>query len=120
MENNKIKEKFIKDWGEELANKIEEAANYHRNGVNDQEIGDPFKWALLICIGYHCLENKEYRKFHGIPNLNWRKLKKWIRDNAELESYKGDLDYISLFCGVYNYYLKRPLMFLKNRTKGRN
>jgi hypothetical protein len=120
MGNNEIREKFVKDWGEELANKIEEAANYHRNGINDQNIGDPFKWALLICIGYRCLENKEYRKFHGIPNLNWKKLKKWIKENAELGSYRGDLDYISLFLGVYNYYLKKPPMLKQKKSKIKN
>ena len=109
MVNSKIREKFVKDWGEELAKKIEEAANCHRNGINDQNIGEPFQWALLICIGYECLSNKKYREFHNIPDINWRKLKKWIRDNAELESYKGDLDWVSFICGKYNYYISKKI-----------
>lgn len=105
-EKENVRKKFIKDWGEELAKKFEEAAEKHRNGINDREIGDYFKWALLICIGYQCLEKPEYRKYHGIGRLNWRKMKKWIRDNAELEIYRGDFDYLAWAAGKYDYFLK--------------
>jgi len=103
-----VKEKFVRDWGEDLAQKVEEAANSHRNGVNDQKIGDPFKWALLICIGYQCLEVERYRESHGIPPLDWEKMKIWIRDNAELGSYSGDFDYLSLWAGAYHFYVSKP------------
>lgn len=102
---NKIREKFVKDWGEELTKKVESAANEHANGVNNVNIGDPFKWALLICIGYECLSAPQCRKYHGIKNLNWSKMKQWIKDNAELKTYKGDLDYLALFTGGYKGFL---------------
>jgi len=106
-QNKNIREKFVEEWGEELATAIEKAADSHRDGVNDREIGDPFKWALLICIGYQCLEKKKFRKYHSMPDFSWKKLKRWIRDNAELGTYKGDLDYLALFCGTYNYYCQK-------------
>lgn len=104
---NKIEKKFIKDWGKELADKVKEAAESHRNEVNGKNIGEYFKWALLICIGYQCLEIPEYREYHNIPNLNWNKMKKWIRDNAELGTYQGDCDYLSIFSGKYNYFMPK-------------
>jgi len=108
---NKIENKFIKRFGRELAEKIKEAAESHANGANNEKIGDYFKWALLIVIGYQCLEKKEYRDYHGIKfpkGVKWLDIKKWIRDNAELETYQGDLDYLALFAGVYDYYVKKP------------
>ncbi len=104
----KIERKFIKDWGEELAEKVWRAANSHANEVNSKNKGsDPFKWALLICIGYQCLKKPEYRKYHGIERLNWRKMKKWIKDNAELSTHDGDVDYLTLFAGGYNYFINK-------------
>ena len=100
-----IRKKFVEEWGEELASKIEEAAESHRNGVNDREASDYFQWALIICIGHRCLEKRKNRKYHRIPQLNWKKLKKWIRDNANLGEYMGDVDYLSLFAGDYDYYI---------------
>lgn len=105
-ERTKIEEKFVKDWGEELAQKVWECAYSHANGINDANKGsDPFKWALLIVIGYQCFEIEDYRKYHGVPDLDWEKMKKWIRDNAELETHDGDCDYLSLWAGRYNYYV---------------
>ncbi len=103
-----IRDKFVKEFGEELAEKLEAAAECHRNGVNDGNKGsDPFKWVLLICIGYQCFEESRFRKFHGIPKKpSYAVLKRWIRDNAELGTHDGDYDYLSLFCGAYNYYVK--------------
>jgi hypothetical protein len=46
MKAKSIKEKFIKDFGIRLAEKVEECAEKHANGINDQNRGsDPFKWA---------------------------------------------------------------------------
>lgn len=108
-----IRDKFIKHWGKELAEKIEMAAEGHRDGINDEKIGNYFQWCLLMCISYQCLEVPEYRKYHGIPDIDWLKLKKWIKDNAELENYKGSLDYLSLYAGVYDYFV------VKNKEKNK-
>ena len=112
-----IREKFVQKFGEELAQKIEEAANSHRNGVNDVDIGDYFQWALLICIGYECLSNPEYRKFHNIPEINWEEISKWIKENAELDNYSGSLDYLSFMAGIYNHFVNDVDKFYKSVIK---
>ena len=104
---DKISKKFIEDWGKEIYDKVLESAEEHRNGINDREIGHKFKWALLICIGSQCMEKPKFRKYHGFPRLNWSKMKKWIKDNAELRKYKGDCDYLALASGAYDYYVKK-------------
>jgi len=102
-----IRNKFVKDFNEELAQGIEKAAHSHGNGVNNKRLGrDPFKWALLICIGYECLSMPSYKKYHGIK-CNWRKVKKWIKENGKLHTHDGDFDYLSAFCGGYNEYLPK-------------
>jgi len=111
MKKENIEQKFVKRFGKELAEKIKEAALSHADGINNEKIGDFFKWALLMVIGYQCLEKKEYRKYHGIKfpkGVRWATIKKWIRDNANLASYQGSLDYLSLFAGTYDYYVKKP------------
>jgi hypothetical protein len=102
--NKSIKEKFIKDFGIELANKVEECAEYHANGINSKNRGsDPFKWAWLICIGYECFEKEKYRKFHKIPpEPSWEVLKSWLKKYGKLGTHDGDFDYIALFCGRYS------------------
>jgi len=101
-----IKEKFIKKFGVELANKIEEAADTHSNDLffNMENKGsDPFKWALIVCISNQCLEEDEFRKFHNIPlKPSWDEIKNWLKKHGELGDYDGDIDFLSLFCGVYN------------------
>ena len=102
-----IKEDFIKIFGKNEAKNIEEAAQSHGNGINNGNIGsDPFKWALLICIGYQCMEIERYRKHHGIKT-SWKKLKSWIKKHGELDTHDGDFDYLSLFAGVYNEYMPK-------------
>jgi hypothetical protein len=103
-----IKELFITDFGEEEAGRIEKAAIGHGNGINDTNKGnDPFKWALLICLGYECMEKEKYRKHHGIITP-WPELKAWIKKNAHLETHNGDCDYLALFAGTYNEYMPEP------------
>jgi hypothetical protein len=99
-----IRKQFEKDFSKELAEKIVKAAISHGNGINNKEIGDEFKWALLMIIGYQCAEKKEYREYHGI-DCDWEEVKKWIKKNAELKTYKGDYDYLSMMAGIYNEYI---------------
>ena len=101
-----IRTKFVEDFSEDLAKKLELCAEEHSNDVNSRNKGsDAFKWVLLICIGYQCFEIKEYREYHKLPSQpDYKTLKKWICDNGELGSHDGDLDYLALFAGTYNDY----------------
>jgi len=102
-----VKESFIKKFGKEEAEKIEKAAQEHENGVNNGNKGrDPFKWAILICLGYECISKDGYRDYHGITTP-WPELKKWIKRSAKLHTHDGDCDYLSLFAGVYNEYMPK-------------
>lgn len=99
-----IRDKFVEKFSEEEACKIEEAANSHFNGVNDQNKGtDPFKWVLLMGIGYQCMEVKSFREWHTIITP-WDELKQWIKDEADLGTHDGDYDFLSLLAGVYDEY----------------
>lgn len=103
-----IRTKFVEDFGEDLAIKLESAAEKHSNEINNKDKGDdPFKWVLLICIGYQCFEIDSYRKYHDIKEASFEQLKKWIRNNADLGSHKGDCDYLALFVGRYKPFIKR-------------
>lgn len=104
-----IRGRFVRDFGETTAAKIEAAASGHSNGINSERKGDdPFKWALLICIGYQCMEKGDFRKHHGIKP-KWSKLKAWIKRHGELNTHNGDCDYLSMMSGVYNEYMpKKP------------
>jgi hypothetical protein len=99
------REKFVEQFGAEQAVKLEVAAESHSNGVNSGRRGsDPFKWVLLICIGYDCAKKQGFREYHGIT-IPWEELKQWIKDRADLGSHDGDSDYLSLFAGTYNEFM---------------
>jgi len=101
-----IRTKFVEEFGESQARRIERAAESHGNGINNKNKGsDPFKWALLICLGYQCVEVARYKKYHGIT-IGWGNFKKWIKNHGELGSHDGDCDYLALFCGTYNEFIK--------------
>ncbi len=103
-----IRTKFVKDFNEDLAEKLEAAAEKHSNGVNNKNKGsDPFKWVLLICIGYQCFEVKSYRKHHDITEASFTKISNWIKKNGKLDTHDGDCDYLSLFCGKYEKYMPK-------------
>jgi hypothetical protein len=96
---------FEKAFGVDQAKAIYDAALSHEKGVNNIEKGsDPFKWALLIAIGYQCMEVERYREHHGIT-APWEELKAWIKEHADLSSHNGDCDYLALFAGKYNEYV---------------
>lgn len=104
-----VREKYVAEFGEESAAALEAAAEDHANGPNSENRGsDPFKWVLLICIGYQCAEVDRYRESHGIASPDWETLRQWIIDHGELASHDGDCDYLSLMCGKYNEYAGVP------------
>lgn len=100
------RKKFVKRFSEKEAKRFEKAAEGHSNGVNSRNKGsDPFKWVLLICIGYQCFEKESYRKHHGIK-AKLEHINQFIIEDAELGTHNGDCDYLSLVAGVYNKYTK--------------
>jgi hypothetical protein len=103
-----IRHAFAERFGDDQAEAIYAAAREHRNGVHDNEGSDPFKWALLICIGFECMSSDAYRGGHGIT-APWDEIKQWIKDHADLASHDGDCDYITMFTGGYDEYMpQRP------------
>ena len=100
-----VRDHFVSTFGADAAEKIEAAANYHANGVNSKKKGDdPFKWALLICIGYDCCSKERFRQYHGI-STPWEEIKGWIKEHGCLASHNGDCDYLALFGGAYNEFM---------------
>jgi hypothetical protein len=99
-----IRDKFVKEFGEEQTVLLEEAALEHNNHIHCNAGSDVFKWTLLICIGYQCFEKERFRQYHKIT-IPFEKLKQWIKENGELDTHDGDCDYISLLAGVYNEYM---------------
>lgn len=100
-----IREAFVERFGEDQAAAIYAAAESHGNDINNTNLGsDPFKWALLVAIGYQCMEIDGYREHHGIT-APWVDLKQWIIWHADLASHDGDCDFLAAFVGAYNEYV---------------
>jgi hypothetical protein len=96
-----VRESFVKRFGEDQAVAIELAAESHKNGIHDKTGDDPFKWAILICVGFQCMEIDKYRKSHNIT-IPFEDIKKWAIEDGDLRSHNGDVDYLCLFAGKYN------------------
>lgn len=97
-----VRGSFVEQFGEDQAAALERAAEGHANGINSERRGDdPFKWAILIAIGYQCAEKEDFRDYHGIT-APWDEVKAWIKAHADLASHNGDCDFICLFVGGYN------------------
>ena len=104
-----IRESFVEHFCEEEATKLEIAALGHANGVNSQNKGsDSFKWVVLICLGYQCVELEGYREYHKITT-DWDDFKKWVKQHANLDKHDGDCDYLALFSGVYDEFVEKQV-----------
>lgn len=104
-----IRDKFVAVFGEDEAQRIEASACEHANGINDANRGsDPFKWAILICIGYECFTKDSYRTYHKFHHPA-DTLKVWIIEHADLGTHDGDSDNLSLFGGGYSPYIKEEV-----------
>jgi len=79
----KTREKFAQRFGEEQAEKIEVAAKSHDNIAHNNKGSDPFKWAIAICIRYQCVENEDFKKFHGIT-ISLSDFENWVTTEADL------------------------------------
>jgi hypothetical protein len=100
-----IRESFVERFGADQAVAVFRAAEEHGNGINNGNLGtDPFKWAITICLGYECMSKEGYREHHGIT-ASWDEIDQWIKDEADLASHDGDMDYLALFAGVYKDYI---------------
>jgi len=99
-----IRTAFVEHFSEDIATSIEQAAESHKNGVHDNAGSDYFRWALLICIGHECVTR--FREDHSLEALDPEELGTWCRVHKdELQAHDGDVDYISLMTGAYNYWL---------------
>jgi hypothetical protein len=95
-----VRESFVARFGEEQAAAIEVAAKEHENGVHDERGSDPFKWAILICVGYQCMEKDDFRAYHGIT-APFAEIKAWAKAEGGLDTHDGDVDYLSFMAGAY-------------------
>ena len=93
-----IRAAFVDRFGEDNATAIEAAANEHKNGVHDSPGSDPFKWALLIAIGYECVTR--YADYHHVT-ADQDELREWCLEHADLASHDGDCDFLAMIVGAY-------------------
>ena len=105
-----IREKFVKDFGEKQALKVEECSDSHLAylGFTRKNLGsDKFKGAIVIIISFQCLEVDGFRQYHNVGKdmPSWKVLKEWIKDNGKLKTYDGEFDVLSLLAGAYNEYM---------------
>lgn len=97
---------FVETFGEEAAVAIEAAASQHESPANSDQGSDPFRWAIVICLGYQCMEVDSYRKSHGIRPA-WARLKKWIIQHGDIAHHDGGCDYLALLAGVYQNFIPK-------------
>ena len=99
-----LKDEFAALFGLKQAEAIELAAYEHGNGINNENMGgDHFRWSILVCIGYGCMEDERFRKHHGVE-VPWKQLKAWILANAQvMREHKGSVDYLGLLAGKYDW-----------------
>lgn len=105
------REAFVDRFGESDAAAIEAAADMHKNGVHDEPGSDPFRWAIVIALGYQCAEIDGYRDHHGIV-APWAAIDGWLKEPAQrdwLSAHDGDSDYLALFVGTYTPYMPEPV-----------
>lgn len=99
-----VRESFVRWFGEDQARAIERAAHGHKNGIHDEAGSDLFRWAALICIGSQCVEVERYRLYHKIT-IPFSEFKRWLFEEGRVSEHDGQVDYISLFAGVYNEFI---------------
>lgn len=103
-----VRQEFVAAFGEKEAQTMESACAYHMNdrALVAREVKQPFKHAIVICIGSECFTAQGYAKWHGFEAPG-DVIKQWVKDHAELDTYKGDMDYLALFAGAYNEYMPK-------------
>lgn len=100
-----MREKFVQRFGINDARQIEIAAMDHCPSAAVDRDNRPFAWSLLTCIDYECIGR--YSMDHQI-HADSEKLREWIRDNADLASFTGSANVISMITGAYLPYMREP------------
>lgn len=96
---------FVEHFGEDQALSLEAAANEHENGLHPDKGSDPFQWVLMLVISYECASRETFAKHHGIT-APWCEVDAWIKAQANMASYDGDVDMIAALTGAYTPYVK--------------
>ncbi|MHA2345059.1 MAG: hypothetical protein ACXADW_24725 [Candidatus Hodarchaeales archaeon] len=102
-----LRVKFEERFGKYEANALDSAANEHyvKGGTisGENKGSDPFKWVILTVIDFQCVEKEEYRKYHGI-SLPYEDFMQFCIDyKKELNEHDGDLGWLGLVAGVYDF-----------------
>lgn len=124
------RESFVRWFGEDNAQAVEQAAEYHLNPMSivstlpedvrstlpeipnvhgdDDRGSDEFRYLFLCCIGYACFTDDGYRDFHGLT-VKEQAVKDWCIDQDLVRSHDGAWpDYLGLLCGVYDDWMLSP------------
>jgi hypothetical protein len=84
---------------------MEDAAEEHSMlGDSKNKGSDPFKWAIVMCIGWDCFKIESYRRYHGFTT-DFKYLKSWIINYADLATHDGAFDALSASIGIYQEYI---------------
>lgn len=103
-----VRDSFVAQFGEANAAAVESAAEGHKNGVHQGS--DPFKWAILICVGHECLG--KYAEGHGIT-ADLTAVQDWAYIDGDLASHDGDCDFLALMCGAYQGWVNQDAMTVR-------
>jgi hypothetical protein len=103
--NESVRASFVERFGEIAAAVIENAAEDHNNEVHGNKGADPFKWALLICIGYDC-----FTLHDGVKDLKLEEVKDWALKHGKLATHDGDCDFLFLMTGGYKEWINNDDM----------
>lgn len=101
-----VRASFVEHFGEEQARALEEACNNHLDlmGCNTNRGSDPFKYVIIVVIGFSCVEKEEYRKIHGIT-ISFDEFKEWVKNYGNLITHDGDWDELSVIDDTYVEYI---------------
>ncbi len=98
----KLKQEFIKDFGYEAWKSLDLATQEHKGS----DYRGNFMQVILTVIGYSCIENEEYRRYHGIP-ITWEQFKNWlIKHKEEMKKInvdEKDIDFLAFWSGAYSF-----------------
>lgn len=110
MSTDTIRQSFVDRFGEEDAQKIEDAGNAHLGAdVGSIHDGDDrgsseFRYLFLTAIGYECVSR--FREDHGIEATT-EDMREWALEHGQLGEHDGDVpDYLAVLAGAYQGWLQ--------------
>lgn len=92
-----VRDLFAERFGEDNAERVERAAEKHSEPHANRG-SDPFKWAVVTCIGHQCFD--VYMDSHEFT-MDGEEVRQWVIENINLGTYDGDYDVLALFAGAY-------------------